>query len=217
MKILLIEDDALIGDAVKTMLMRERHAVNWLRNGVDAADALLTDAFDLVVLDLGLPGMDGLEVLARARAAGNRVPLLALTARDSVEDRITGLNSGADDYLVKPFDMQELLARCNALARRQFGLPEIRLAIGGISLSVDTHSLEVDGVGTAISPHEFTVLQFMMERAGRVVTKGQLTDLLYGWDEGAESNTIEVYISQLRKKIGVSRIRTLRGVGYMLL
>jgi len=216
MKILLVEDDALIGDAVKTMLSRERHAVVWVRDGEDADAALQTGAFDLVVMDLGLPGMDGITVLSRMRAAGNRTPVIALTARDSLEDKLTGLNVGADDYLVKPFEMAELLARCNALARRQFGLTEHKLGLQGLSLNIDTHSLEVEGVTVAISPHEFTLLRFMIERSGRVVSKAQLSEVLYGWNEGAESNTVEVYVSQLRKKIGMDRIRTLRGVGYML-
>lgn len=216
MKILLVEDDALIGDAIEKTLSRERHSVHWTRSGLDASHSLDVGDFDLVVLNLGLPDIDGLDVLNRARSRGDETAVLILTARDAVEDKISGLDSGADDYLIKPFDMDELLARCRALARRRFGTVQNELNVDGLRLSIETRLLEVEGVPVILSRHEFLVLQMLMERRGRVVTKDQLSEALYGWDDGAESNAVEVYVSQIRKKIGGERIKTLRGVGYLI-
>lgn len=216
MRLLLVEDDELVGDALRTSLLRDRYSVEWIRHGEDAAAALAAGGFDLVVLDLGLPGRDGLDILRDARRQGDITPVIALTARDGVDDRIAGLDHGADDYLVKPFDTGELLARCRALVRRAQGRSEDRIDIDGLTVDLAAHSLSVDGQPVPVPAQEFRILVYLAERRGRVVPKPQIEQMLYGWGEGVESNTVEVYVSALRRKIGTERIRTLRGVGYMM-
>lgn len=216
MKILLIEDDDLVGDAITRGLSRHFAEVVWMRDGPDGEAALAAGGFDLVLLDLGLPGADGLDLLRAMRAQGDHTPVLILTARDGVDDRIRGLDLGADDYVLKPFDMGELWARARALARRSAGrvedvieLDDLRIDLGGYAVSRGDETL-------ALPPQEFTLLSYLAERRGRVVSKAQIAERLYGWEDGAESNTIEVLVSSLRRRIGAERIRTLRGVGYMI-
>jgi DNA-binding response OmpR family regulator len=216
MRVLLVEDDELVGDALLVGLERERYQVDWVRDGIDAAEALAANRFDLVVLDLGLPGRDGLNVLSEARRRGNRTPVIALTARDAVSDRIAGLEAGADDYLVKPFDAGELHARCRALIRRAQGRAEPLLEVDGLTVDLAAHAVKLDGNPVFLTGHEFRLLHYLMSRRGRVVSRGFLEESLYGWSDKAESNTVEVHISQLRRKIGAARIKTLRGVGYMM-
>lgn len=216
MRILLVEDDPLVGDALVKSLGRDRARVDWIRDGEAAATALASGGFDLVVLDLGLPGRDGLSVLRGLRDRGDATPVLVLTARDGVEDRILGLDNGADDYLLKPFDTGELLARCRALLRRAQGRGDDRITLDALTVDLGANSVAVDGRPLHLPQKEFRLLVYLAERRGRVVPKAQLEQMLYGWDDGAESNTVEVYVSALRRKIGADRIRTLRGVGYMI-
>ncbi|WP_428929000.1 response regulator [Marinibacterium sp. SX1] len=216
MRILLVEDDPLVGDALVKSLGRDRARVDWIRDGEAAATALASGGFDLVVLDLGLPGRDGLSVLRDLRDRGDATPVLVLTARDGVEDRILGLDNGADDYLLKPFDTGELLARCRALLRRAQGRGDDRITLDALTVDLGANSVAVDGRPLHLPQKEFRLLVYLAERRGRVVPKAQLEQMLYGWDDGAESNTVEVYVSALRRKIGADRIRTLRGVGYMI-
>lgn len=215
-RILLVEDDPLISDATPSRLRQANHSVEWTQNGLDAEAALMTGGFDVAILDLGLPGKDGLEVLREIRAQGRKTPVIALTARDGVDDRVAGLDGGADDYLIKPFDMDELIARCRALARRSSGRVETIISAGGVTLNTANHQVEQNHSPVAVSPKEFRVLQCLLENKGKVVSKEKLAEAVYGWDDGTESNTIEVYVSQLRKKLGVDLIRTLRGVGYIV-
>lgn len=216
MRILLVEDDALVGDAIQYRLRREHYTVDWVRDGGSAACAAKTGQFQLMVLDLGLPVLDGMGVLAGMRLDGDTTPVLALTAQDALEDRVAGLDAGADDYLVKPFEMVELLARCRALLRRSKGHADNVVSIEGMILDLKAHSLEVDGQAVILPPYEYRILAFLVRRHGRVVSKPQIEEMLYGWSKGSESNTVEVHISQLRRKIGPSRIKTLRGIGYMV-
>lgn len=216
MRILLIEDDAIVGDALVKSLGLDRADVVWSRDGLEAEAMLRGGGFDLVVLDLGLPGQDGLALLRGLRGRGDVTPVLVLTARDGVEDRIRGLDHGADDYLLKPFDTGELLARCRALLRRAQGRGDDRIELGQLTVDLQAHTVTLAGRVLTLPQKEFRLLVYLAERRGRVVPKPQLEQMLYGWDEGAESNTVEVYVSALRRKIGAASIRTLRGVGYMI-
>ena len=216
MRMLIIEDDELVGDAVAVAFERDDWSVDWVRDGESGAAALAAGGFELAILDLGLPVRDGLDVLREARRRDDRTPIVALTARDGVRDRISGLDCGADDYVVKPFDMGELRARCRALVRRAHGRIDEVIRIDDLVLDPSARSVAVDGAPVSLPGHEFRVLRHLMERRGRVVARDQLEQMLYGWSDGVESNTVEVYISQLRRKIGAERIRTLRGVGYMM-
>ena len=216
MRILLVEDDPIVGDALVKSLGRERSRVDWSRDGDEADAMLVAGGFDLVVLDLGLPGRDGLSVLKALRDRGDTTPVLVLTARDGVDDRIRGLDHGADDYLLKPFDTGELLARYRALLRRAQGRSDDRIRIDALSVDLGSNTVALHDRALHLPQKEFRLLVYLAERRGKVVPKAQLEQMLYGWDEGAESNTVEVYISALRRKIGAERIRTLRGVGYMM-
>jgi two-component system response regulator QseB len=215
-RILLVEDDPLIGDATLSRLRKAHHSVEWARNGLDAEAALIAGEFDVAILDLGLPGKDGLEVLREIRALGRTTPVIALTARDGVAARVAGLDDGADDYLVKPFDMDELIARCRALARRSNRRVESTISAGDITLNTANNQVEYNQLPVTVSPNEFRVLQCLLESKGKVVSKERLAEVVYGWNGEAESNTIEVYVSQLRKKLSQDAIRTLRGVGYIV-
>ncbi|MBS1210349.1 MAG: two component transcriptional regulator, winged helix family [Proteobacteria bacterium] len=216
MRILLVEDHPLLGDAIHVSLRQAGYSVDWVQDGVAADTALATDEFAAVVLDLGLPRRSGLEVLQALRQRGAQVPVIILTARDSVEDRIRGLDCGADDYLVKPFDMGELAARLRALVRRSAGSASAALHIGGLSIDPASLSVTRDGQAVSLSAREFALLHALALNAGRVLTKAQLEQHLYAWGEEVESNTIEVFIHHLRRKLGAATIRTIRGVGYLL-
>ncbi|MCB1908479.1 MAG: response regulator transcription factor [Rhodocyclaceae bacterium] len=214
MRLLLVEDDPMVGAAVQRGLRLEGHAVDWVEDGVSAALALRDHPFELVLLDLGLPRRDGLALLGEIRAAGNPVPVLILTARDSVADRIAGLDAGADDYLVKPFDLDELAARIRALGRRQRGQAEPVVSHGPLALDPAAHAVTLDDRPVKLSAREFALLQALLEQPGRPLSRGQLEDRLYGWGEEVESNAIEVHIHGLRRKLGAGWILNLRGVGW---
>ena len=216
MRILLVEDDPQLGDGLTIGLRQTGFAVDWLKDGNSADQALQSESFDLVVLDLGLPRLSGMEVLARARAVRNVVPVLILTARDTVPDRIAGLDAGADDYLVKPFDLGELQARLRALIRRGQRQAEPLLAHGALRLDPAGRSVSWEGKPVELSAREYAVLHALLLNAGRVLSKAQLEEKLYGWGEEIESNAVEVFVHHLRRKLAPELIRTVRGVGYMI-
>lgn len=214
MKILLAEDDPLIGTSVEQGLHMAGYAVDWVRDGRAAELALDSGTYALLLLDLGLPRQDGLTLLKRQRQKNNMIPVLIVTARDAVADRVAGLDLGADDYLVKPFDLHELIARVRALIRRHAGraLPEMRL--GGLHLNQLSHEVLLDGKPVNLSQREFALLECLMESPGTVLSKEQLEERIYGWDEEVSSNAIEVHLHNLRRKLGSQWIRNVRGVGY---
>lgn len=216
MRLLLVEDDAVLGDAIQTGLSQEKYTTDWVKDGHSAGLALKNETFDLVVLDLGLPQRSGLDVLKELRDGDNLVPVLILTARDTVTDRVQGLDTGADDYLTKPFDMDELVARIRALLRRSSGRASPVLTHGNITLDPASHQVTNNGVVIELSGREFAILQVLLEFSGKVMSRSRLEEELYGWSSDVESNTVEVYIHHLRKKLGSSLIRTIRGVGYMI-
>lgn len=216
MRILLVEDDPLLGDGIRTALTQEGYAVDWVSDGQAASTALTVEPFDLMVLDLGLPRRSGLEVLAELRARKDTLPVLILTARDTVDDRVRGLDTGADDYLVKPFDLDELFARIRALLRRGGGRGTPTLQHGQVVLDPAGHTVTLAGQPVELSRGEFSVLQLLMENQGKVMSRGRLEQSLYGWNKEVDSNTVEVHISHLRKKLDGSLIRTVRGVGYVI-
>jgi DNA-binding response OmpR family regulator len=216
MRLLLVEDDDLLGDGTRAGLMQGGFAVDWVRDGEDAVAALETGEYDAIVLDLGLPKLGGRAVLARLRDSGSATPVLILTARDTVSDRVSGLDAGADDYLVKPFDLGELLARIRALLRRRGGRARPLIEHGAISLDPAAHRVTMNGEPVDLSPREFAILHELLEHAGSVLSRDRLEEKLYGWDEEPASNAIEVHIHHLRRKLGTEAIRTIRGVGYMI-
>ena len=215
MRILLVEDDELLGAGIEDALTRARFVVEWVRTGPLAATALEHSGFDAVVLDLGLPGIDGIDVLRRARAAGNRIPILILSARNAVAQRIAGLNAGADDYLTKPFDVEELIARVRALQRRLHGAAQNVLEHGHLRLDLGALSVTHEGRAVALQRREFMLLQKLLAAPGQVMTRAQLEESLYGWDGSVESNALDVHVHNLRKKLYPGVIRTVRGVGYV--
>ena len=216
MRILLIEDDTLLGDGVQAGLAQSGFSVDWVKDGIAGDLALMTGGYAGVVLDLGLPRLSGLEVLQRLRKNGNQVPVLILTARDAVEDRIKGLDGGADDYLIKPFDLHELAARLRALVRRASGEAAPNLRVGEIDLDPAARSVRYRGLPVELSVREYALLQELMLNAGRVLSREQLAQRLYAWGEEIESNAIEVHVHHLRRKLAPELLRTVRGVGYML-
>jgi two-component system OmpR family response regulator/two-component system response regulator QseB len=216
MRILLVEDDKLLGDGVRAGLTQSGFNVDWVRDGVAAELALKTGEYAGVVLDLGLPRLSGLELLQRLRKGGNKVPVLILTARDAVEDRVRGLDGGADDYVVKPFDLPELAARLRALVRRASGEAAPTLSVGEIELDPAARCVNFRGRPVDLSQREFALLQELMLNAGRVLSREQLAQRLYSWGEEIESNAIEVHVHHLRRKLAPELVRTVRGVGYML-
>lgn len=216
MRILLVEDDALLGDAIQVGLRQADHAVDWVRDGISAETALMTEDYAAVLLDLGLPRMDGLEVLRRLRAKKKKLPVLILTARDTVDDRIRGLDAGADDYLVKPFDLGELTARLRALLRRAGGQPSPVLEAAGVTLDPATRRVEHKGADIELAAKEYALLHALMQQPGRALSRAQLEQHLYAWGDEIGSNTVEVYIHHLRRKLGTDVIRTLRGIGYVV-
>jgi DNA-binding response OmpR family regulator len=226
MRLLLVEDDRMIGESLRGALRLESYAVDWVRD-VAAADATLsTEYFDLVLLDLGLPASGapgaepqpsgGLAVLRNLRARQNATPVIVLTARDGPGDKVAGLDAGADDYLVKPFDLDELTARIRAVLRRHSGRAQSALVFGGVSLDPGTRQVVHDGVPVMLSAREFAVLEALMQRPGALLSRAQLEDRLYGWGEEIESNAVSVYIHQLRRKLGADFIQNIRGVGYFV-
>jgi two-component system OmpR family response regulator/two-component system response regulator QseB len=215
MRILLVEDDRLLGDGLKAGLTQAGYAVDWLRDGETAVAALSTESFAAMVLDLGLPKRDGLSVLQWLRERRDATPVLILTARDQLEDRVRGLDLGADDYVLKPFDLDEIAARLRALVRRAHGRPQPVLSLGDIELDPAARTVTRAGQPVELTPREFDLLHLLLENAGRVLTRRALEEQLYAWNDAVDSNALEVHIHHLRKKLGNELIRTVRGVGYM--
>ncbi len=218
MRILLAEDDEVLSDGISKALAQCGFAIDKVKSGADADMALEATSFDLAILDLGLPVMDGLEVLKRARSRGKRLPVLILTARDGLEDRVSGLNLGADDYITKPFDLPELEARVRALIRRSNYSADNEIMFGPIRFDVALRSVTLNEQPVEISARELAVLEILLQKPGRVVSKEQLMERMYGWDNEVSPNAIEVYIHRLRKRFEPSGlgIRTVRGLGYLL-
>ena len=216
MRVLIVEDDPLLGDALAAGLKQRGFEADWVQDGRDAQAAIRVEPFAAVVLDLGLPGLGGLELLRGERARGNKVPVLILTARDAVQDRIAGLDSGADDYVVKPTDLDELAARLRALVRRSKGEPAPVLQIGQVVLDPAARMVTLDGQAMDLPPREFTLLQELMLNAGRVLSREQLEERMYRWGDEVESNAVEVHVHHLRRKLGAEVVKTIRGVGYMM-
>ena len=222
MRLLLVEDDRMIGESLRAALRLEGQAVDWVRDVAAARATLASERFDLVLLDLGLPPgpgpetVDGLSVLRELRARRDDTPLIVLTARDGPGDRVQGLDSGADDYLVKPFELDELNARMRAVLRRRSGRAQPLLQHRGVTLDPATHQVTRDGEPVLLSAREFAVLEALMARPGALLSRAQLEDRLYGWGEEIESNAVSVYIHQLRRKLGADFIGNMRGVGYFV-
>jgi len=215
MRILLVEDDRMLGDGLQAGLTQAGYAVDWLRDGEAAVAALSTESFAAVVLDLGLPRRDGLSVLQWLRGRHDTTPVLILTARDQLEDKVRGLDLGADDYVLKPFDLDEIAARLRALVRRAHGRPEPLLSLGEIELNPASRSVTRAGQAVDLTPREFDLLHLLLENAERVLTRRTLEEQLYTWNDAVDSNALEVHIHHLRKKLGNDLIRTVRGVGYL--
>ena len=217
MRVLLVEDDELLGDGICSGLKHFGHTIDWVKDGRAAYKALTSniDSFDVIVLDIGLPKLNGLEVLKCIRDENIATPVVILTAREAIDDRVKGLDMGADDYLTKPFDLEELAARLRALQRRSKSRAKPTLAYGGIVLDPAAHVVHLEGEEVLISRREFALLQKLLENSGRVISREQLNQTLYGWGENIDSNALEVHIHNLRKRFGTSLIRTIRGVGYM--
>ncbi|MBI2287166.1 MAG: response regulator [Nitrosomonadales bacterium] len=216
MRVLVVEDDALLGDAIQAGLKQSGYAVDWMKDGVSAEQALATEPYAAVVLDLGLPRLSGLEVLRRLRGRNIPIPVLILTAMDTVEDRIRGLDAGADDYLVKPFDMGELAARLRALIRRASGKTEPWLQVAGVRLDPAAHCVLYRDKQVELSAREFALLHALLLNAGKVLSRAQLEEQLYAWGDEIESNAVEVHIHHLRRKLFPELIETIRGVGYLM-
>jgi len=216
MRVLLVEDDGMIAQGLQTALRQAGFAVDWMDDGVRAAAALKTSAFDVVLLDLGLPRRDGIDVLRELRQRGDTTPVIILTARDEIQHRIAGLDAGADDYVVKPFDLDEVMARMRSVLRRAAGRGDSIIQHGELRMDPAARTIERNGSPVSLSAHEYAVLEALLQRPGAVLSRAQLEDRLYGWDEQIGSNAVEVYIHGLRRKLGSDVIRTLRGVGYFV-
>jgi DNA-binding response OmpR family regulator len=216
MRVLVIEDDPMIGRAVVAGLHDGGYTVDWVRDGADAELALANGVYDLALLDLGLPRRDGLEILKELRRTGRTLPVVIITARDAVADRVTGLDNGADDYLVKPFDLDELLARARAVIRRREGRPSPEMTYGALSIDPVKRVVTFRGAQVELSPREFAVLEALMKEPGAVVSREKLEDADYGWGEEVGSNSIEVHLHHLRRKLKPQLIRNVRGVGYRI-
>jgi len=214
-RILLVEDEALIADAIRVSLTRAGYHVDWTSDADSAEEALRSNQFHLIILDLGLPGRDGLTVLSWLRQKQN-VPVIILTARETTENRIEGLDLGADDYMIKPFEMDELLARCRVQLRRAAGRSAPQMTYAGIVVSPSDQSVHLNGERIDLPLQAYRILVLLLDRQGHVVSKSDLSEALYGWDDGVESNTIEVYVSLIRRKLGKDLIRTIRGLGYVI-
>lgn len=216
MRLLFVEDDQMIGEAVVDVLRAENFAVDWIRNGLEAVTAMRTQAYDLVLLDLGLPGCDGMDVLKSMRANVQRIPVLIATARDSVDQRIAGLNAGADDYVLKPYDLGELLARVRALLRRAAGRAEPCYEHMGVTINPATREVTVAGEPVVLSSREWAVLEPLLARPGVIFSRAQLEEKIFSWDAAVSSNAVEVYVHGLRKKLGAGLIQNVRGLGYLV-
>jgi two-component system OmpR family response regulator len=216
MRLLLVEDDTMIGESVLDLLRDEGYAVDWVKDGDIALTVLETEQYDLILLDLGLPKCDGLTVLKTLRDRKNLTPVLVATARDAVAQRIAGLDAGADDYIVKPYDLGEMLARIRSLLRRSVGRAEPVYEYGGVSIDPATREVTVDGQSVVVSAREWAILEMLLARPGTVLSRKQLEERLYSWKDGVNSNAIEVHIHSLRKKVGAELIQNVRGVGYMV-
>lgn len=216
LRLLLVEDDPMIGKSVHAWLKGQGYAVDWVRDGIAAETTLQGTSYDLVLLDLGLPRKAGPDVLSALRARGASVPVLVLTARDAIADRVKNLDAGADDYLVKPFDLDELSARVRALLRRKAGRAEAAIEHGPLRVDPATREVTIDGATVNLSAREYTVLLSLLQSAGTPLSRAQLEEKVYGWGEEVESNAIEVHVHALRRKLGADLIRTVRGVGYLI-
>lgn len=216
MRLLLVEDDSILGDGLSVGLTQRGYAVDWMIDGPSAASALRNESFDLVVLDINLPGKSGLEVLKEMRARKDATPVLLLTARDTLDDRVAGLDAGADDYVVKPFELDEVCARLRALERRSHGQGHPLIEHAGVVLDPAAHSVTFQGEPISLSKREFLLLKLLLEQPGHVFSRGQIEQSLYAWDHELESNAVEVHIHHLRKKLGADLIRTRRGLGYVV-
>ncbi|HZG19160.1 MAG TPA: response regulator [Herbaspirillum sp.] len=216
MRVLLVEDDPMVGEAVRKGLRQDGFTIDWVQDGKSADVALRAEDYAMLLLDLGLPQKDGLAVLRTLRERGSAIPVLITTARDAVADRVAGLDAGADDYLIKPFDLEELSARMRALSRRQAGRAESLVQVREVVLNPATHEVTVGGKPVNLSAREFALLQAFMDRPGVVLSRAQLEEKLYGWDDSIESNAVEVHIHALRKKVGSDFIKNVRGVGYLV-
>ena len=216
MRLLLIEDDEILGDGIAEGLREYAYTVDWIKDSNQFDSAISTTIYDAIILDWNLPGESGLTLLQHYRDSGKSLPVLMLTARDTLEDKITGLDHGADDYMVKPFDLDELAARIRALIRRDHGRSHPLLTCGDIVMDIARHVVTKAGEPVTLSLREFSLLQLLLENAGKVLSKSRIEDSLYAWGNEIESNTIEVHIHNLRKKIGADTISTIRGVGYVI-
>jgi two-component system OmpR family response regulator len=216
MRLLLVEDDPMVGESIRDGLDHEGYTVDWVRDGKAAEVALGAEPYAAVLLDLGLPRLDGLEVLRAARARRNDVPILVITARDAVADRIAGLDAGADDYLVKPFDLAELSARIGSVARRYSGNPNPIITHGSLEIDLAARGVRRDGRPVQLTAREWALFEAFLARPGQLLSKAQLEEKLYAFDAEVESNTIEVHVSRLRKKLGAGIVETERGLGYRL-
>ncbi|HEV7717372.1 MAG TPA: response regulator transcription factor [Arsenicitalea sp.] len=217
MRILLVEDDQMIGTSLSLALRRDGMAVDWVHDGETALTALASDDHNLVLLDLGLPGTGGLEVLAATRGRQDKRPVLIITARDDVETRIQGLDLGADDFIVKPFDFKELAARIRAVARRQNGHAASTIIAGEITLDLATHEVSYRGIAEVLPAREFTLLEALCERPGTILSRAQLEDRLYGWGDEVESNAVDVLIHYVRRRFDKDIVRNVRGAGWMVI
>ena len=216
MRILLIEDDRMIAEAVSVALKDAAYAVDWVKDGITANSVLKNNEHQAVLLDLGLPGRDGLEVLRQLRLSGNHLPVIIITARDGIDDRVRGLDYGADDYLVKPFDISELLARLRAVIRRQGGQPAPLLTNGHVTLDPASHEAKCNDATVLLSAREFSLLHALLLRPGLILTRDELEERIYGWNEEVESNAVDFLIHAVRKKLGANVIKNVRGAGWMV-
>lgn len=216
MRVLLIEDDRMIGSSLAAALKREGMVVDWVRNGADGAEALANGGHGLVLLDLGLPGQSGLDVLKAARDAGNRTPVLVVTARDGLDDRVGGLDLGADDYIVKPFEARELIARMKAVLRRHAGAARSVLVAGETTLDIASHEVSYRTKTAVLSAREFALMRALVERPGTILSRSQIEERIYGWGEEVESNAVDVLIHSIRRKFDKHIIRNVRGAGWMV-
>jgi DNA-binding response OmpR family regulator len=216
MRLLLVEDDEILGDGLVAGLKMEGYAVDWLTNGKLADEALKINTYELIVLDLNLPDMDGMDILRALRGRKDETPVLVLTAKDTIPDRVLGLDSGADDFVIKPFDLHEVCARLRALARRHEGRSAPNIEHKGIVLDPASHQVTLHNEKVDLSQKEFEILSFLMSNIGRVISRARLEESLYSWNSDIESNTVEVHIHYLRKKLDPTLIRTVRGVGYII-
>lgn len=216
MRLLLVEDDPMIGASAQKGLRQDGFSVDWVRDGAAALTALAANPYDIVLLDLGLPGKSGDDVLKSLRRSGNDVPVLIITARDKVSDRIAGLDSGADDYIVKPFDLDELAARIRAVHRRRAGRADPMIRIRDLTFDPAARSVTWRGETVALSARELALLEALLERPGSILSRAQLEERVYGWGEEVESNAVEVHVHSLRRKLAADFIKTVRGVGYVV-